>query len=82
MTAVHSRATTGARPYLARIFSEAGEKFSSAPRLSALRPATNKPFSPATMSPFFSVGSSSILTCASPTVSLPLQVQPLTSSLR
>src|SRR5204862_537354 len=75
-------AATGTRPYLARTFSEAGEKFSSAPRLSARRPATRRPFWPATMSPLRSVGSSSILTGARPTWSLPLQVQPLTSSLR
>ena len=62
--------------YLARTVSEAGEKFSAAPRLSALRPATSRPFSPATMSPLRKVGSSSILTGASPTWSLPLQVQP------
>ena len=78
----HSLATTGTRSYLARTFSEAGEKFSSAPRLSALRPATSRPFSPATMSPLRSVGSFSILTGARPIWSLPLQVQPLTSSLR
>ena len=50
--------------------------------LSALRPATNRPFAPATMSPLRRVGSSSILTGASPIWSLPLQVQPLTISLR
>ncbi len=47
----HSRATTGTRSKRARIRSEAGEKFNAAPRLSALRPATTSPPSPATMSP-------------------------------
>ena len=82
LTTDHSRATTGTRSYFARTLSEAGEKFSAAPRLSALRPATSKPFSPATMSPLRRVGSSSILTGASPIWSLPLQVQPATNSLR
>ena len=78
----YSLATTGRRSYFERTRSEAGEKFNSAPRLSALRPATSRPFAPATTSPLRSVGSSSILTGASSTWSLPLQVQPLTSSLR
>ena len=62
--------------------SEAGEKFSDAPRLSAPRPATINPFSPATMSPLRSVGSFSMLTGARPIWSLPLQVHPATNSLR
>src|SRR5258705_7625902 len=77
----YSDDTTGARVYLARIRSGAGVKFSSAPRLSR-RPVTNRPFSPATISPLRKVGSSSTLIGARPTGSLPLQVQPATISLR
>src|SRR5260370_20757372 len=56
--------------------SEAGEKFSDAPRLAATRRATISPSAPATMSPLRSVGSFSILTGARPIWSLPLHVHP------
>ena len=63
--------------------SGSGEKFIAAPlRSLALRLATTRPSRPATMSPLRKVGSSSTLTGASPTASLPLQVQPATISLR
>ena len=67
---------------ISRDASEAARSSATAPRLSAPRPATISPFSPATMSPLRRVGSSSILTGARPNWSLPLQVQPATSSVR